>query len=95
MWYGHRGSAYRIGYAESVDGIRWIRKDDQAGIDVSPNGWDSESIEYPCYFTHGTSKYLLYNGNAYGKTGFGLAVLESEIVGLVPSAALMKKEAVA
>ncbi|MBV8490707.1 MAG: hypothetical protein JO199_09275, partial [Candidatus Eremiobacteraeota bacterium] len=27
MWYACRGAAYRIGYAESHDGISWIRKD--------------------------------------------------------------------
>lgn len=37
-WYAYRGATYRIGYAESHDGTRWIRKDDEAGIDVSPSG---------------------------------------------------------
>lgn len=77
MWFSCRGDAYRIGYAESTDGIRWQRKDDEAGIDISVEGWDSEMIEYPFVFDHRGSRYMLYNGNAYGKTGFGLAVLES------------------
>ena len=34
MWYSYRGNKYRIGYAESGDGISWIRKDHEAGIDV-------------------------------------------------------------
>ena len=46
------------------------------GMDVSPNGWDSEMICYPYVFDHGRNRYMLYNGNGYGKTGFGLAVLE-------------------
>ena len=33
-------------------------------------------IEYPFVFDHDGSRYMLYNGNGYGKTGFGLAVLE-------------------
>jgi hypothetical protein len=76
MWYSYRGSAYRIGYAESRDGIVWTRKDSEAGIDVSDSGWDSEMIEYPCVFDHRGDRYLLYNGNDYGKTGIGLAMLE-------------------
>jgi hypothetical protein len=77
MWYSRRGSTYRIGYAESSDAIKWIRKDDEAGIDVSPEGWDSEMIEYPFVFDDSGRRYLLYNGNGYGATGIGWAVLES------------------
>jgi hypothetical protein len=76
MWYSYRGDAYRIGYAESPDGLQWTRKDELAGIDVSPSGWDSESVEYPFIFDHKGQRYMLYNGNGYGKTGFGLAVLK-------------------
>lgn len=45
-----------------------------AWIDVSSSGWDSEMIEYPFAFHHSGALYMLYNGNGYGKTGFGLAV---------------------
>jgi len=76
MWYSYRGQSYRIGYAESDDGISWQRKDDLVGIDVSSSGWDSEMIEYPYVFDHNGRRYLLYNGNGYGQTGIGLAVLE-------------------
>jgi hypothetical protein len=76
MWYSYRGKSYRIGYAESNDGINWIRLDEQVGIDVSDFGWDSEMIEYPYVFDHKNERYMLYNGNSYGKTGFGLAILE-------------------
>jgi len=77
MWYSYRGEKYRIGYAESADGIKWTRMDEKVGIDVSPSGWDSEMIEYAFVFDHNGKRYMLYNGNGYGKTGFGLAVLES------------------
>jgi hypothetical protein len=78
MWYCYRAreSAYRAGYAESLDGIHWVRKDDDVGIDVSATGWDSEMICYPCVFEHEGAQYMLYNGNGYGATGAGLAVLE-------------------
>ena len=74
MWYAFRGGGYRIGYAESDDGLSWDRKDDEVGIDVSPNGWDSEMIEYPFIFDCKGKRYMLYNGNGYGKTGIGLAI---------------------
>lgn len=77
LWYSYRGQSYRIGYAESEDGICWQRKDEQAGIDVSPSGWDSEMVAYAHVFDHQGQRYMLYNGNQYGKTGIGLAVLES------------------
>lgn len=75
MWYSYRGDAYRIGYAESHDGLEWERRDDEAGIDVSPGDWDSEMVEYACVFDHGGSRHMLYNGNGYGETGIGHAVL--------------------
>jgi hypothetical protein len=79
MWYSYRGAAYRIGYAESADGgTTWTRDDARAGIGVSDSGWDSEAVAYPSVFDHGGARYMLYNGNGYGKTGFGLAVLEAD-----------------
>jgi len=82
MWYSFRAQptieTYRIGYAESSDGLSWKRYDERAGIDVSSSGWDSEMICYPSVFEHKDRMYMLYNGNGYGKTGFGLAVLEED-----------------
>lgn len=76
MWYSYRGHHYRIGYAESGDGIRWERKDHLVALDVSESGWDSEMVEYPCVFYHKDQLYMLYNGNDYGKSGIGLALLD-------------------
>jgi len=73
MWYSRRGHSYRIGYAESDDGLTWERRDDLAGIDVSPDGWDAEMIEYAAVFDHAGKRWMLYNGNGYGKSGLGLA----------------------
>lgn len=75
MWYSYKGDSYRIGYAESKDGLYWERKDELVGIDVSKSGWDSEMIEYPFVFDHKGKRYMLYNGNGYGITGIGLAIL--------------------
>lgn len=80
MWYSYRANkqieTYRIGYAESENGINWVRRDELAGIDVSIDGWDSEMICYPSILDFKGNRFMLYNGNAYGKTGFGIAVLE-------------------
>ena len=69
---------YYLGYAESDDGIHWIRKDDEIGIGLSEAGWDSENMSYGYRFVYGNKTYLFYNGNGCGKTGFGYAELEKE-----------------
>ena len=84
MWYSYRNatdyrtdpqSSYRIGYAESPDGRRWKRMDEDAGIDVSPESWDSEMIEYSHVFVWRGEKYMVYCGNGFGTSGFGYAKL--------------------
>ncbi|RKS01897.1 hypothetical protein [Flavobacterium sp. 102] len=83
MWFGKRKksdyrtnskNSYRIGYAESTDGMNWERKDNLSGIDVSAEGWDSEMISYPCVFKNESELAMLYNGNGFGKTGLGYAL---------------------
>lgn len=76
MWYSYRGRVYRIGYAESEDGLTWTRLDALAGISVSAAAWESEAVCYPCVFDWSGRRYMLYNGNRYGLTGFGIAILE-------------------
>ena len=77
MFYSIRtkSKGYRLGYAESRDGLEWQRKDDLVGIDVSEEGWDSEMIAYSSVWRHGDKVYLFYNGNGCGATGFGFAEL--------------------
>ena len=75
MWFSYRGDYYKIGYAESSDGINWLRLDNELSFNPSEKGWDSEMVEYPCVFEHGREVCMLYNGNNYGETGFGLAKL--------------------
>jgi len=87
MWYSYKGSvdyrtnkeqSYRIGYAESTDGKKWTRKDEEVGIDRSDAGWDSVMIEYPYVYEHKGKKYMLYCGNKFGESGFGYAELIEE-----------------
>ena len=76
MWYSvrRRSKPYRLGFAYSQDGLAWIRDDGAAGLEPSADGWDAEMIAYPHVFDHGRDRYMLYCGNGYGLTGFGLAV---------------------
>jgi predicted GH43/DUF377 family glycosyl hydrolase len=83
MWFSYRsgeGEKYRIGYAHKeltqTENELWELDLEGTGIDVSETGWDSEMIEYPFVFEHKQDTYMLYNGNSFGKTGFGLAKLE-------------------
>lgn len=79
MWYSIRtfSKGYRLGYAESPDGLCWERKDDQAGIDVSSQGWDSQMMCFGAVVNAAGRTYLFYNGNNYGQTGFGVALRRS------------------
>jgi len=70
--------SYRLGYAESQDGVKWTRMDDRVGIERSTEGWDSEMIEYCYRYKHKDKIYLFYNGNGFGRSGVGYAVLDSE-----------------
>ncbi|MDC3260122.1 hypothetical protein OAU66_01035 [bacterium] len=70
------GLGYRIGFAVSKDGIDWERKDHLVEIDVSKNSWDSDSLDKLEVILHNRKKYMLYNGNDFGKEGIGLAIYE-------------------
>lgn len=72
---GHE-RGYRIGYASSADLFNWNRDDARAGLDVSPEGWDSEMVSYPHVFEVDGITYMAYLGNGVGRHGFGLARLE-------------------
>jgi hypothetical protein len=78
MWYAFRGDRYRIGFAESVDGVSWSRMDDVAGLLAAGDGWESQMVEYPWVFDANGRRYMLYNGNDYGRSGVGLAVWEDD-----------------
>jgi hypothetical protein len=66
---------YRIGYAYSDDLATWTRNDENAGIDVSENSWDSDMLCYPHVFEMDGDFYMMYNGNEFGRYGFGVAKL--------------------
>ncbi len=74
--YRAKEAGYRIGYASSDDILNWKRDDSKAGISLSEEGWDSEMISYSHTFELNGNMYMLYQGNNFGKFGFGLAILE-------------------
>jgi hypothetical protein len=84
MWFCYRGTrdfrdgedSYRIGYAWSRDLEDWVREDDEAGLPPSPEGWDSTMVAYPYVVDAGGRFLMFYNGNGFGKTGIGCALLE-------------------
>lgn len=88
MWYSFRkidgyrddrSRSYRIGYANSIDGIIWNRHDHLAGIDVGAQGWDSQMIAYPNIINIEDISYMFYNGNGFGASGIGFAIRKNII----------------
>ena len=73
----NKDRAYRIGYAYSENLINWTRDDVSAGIGTSKDEWDSDMLCYPHVFHCDEKMYMLYNGNEFGRYGFGLAMLEN------------------
>lgn len=73
-----REKAYRIGMAWSDDLVNWTRDDEHTGIAVTPGAWDGDMMCYPHIFAIGERICLLYNGNEFGRSGFGLAELVQE-----------------
>lgn len=71
---------YQIGYAFSKDLKNWNRNDLVGGFFKSneANDWDNEMQCYPHIFTVNNKVYMLYNGNEFGKYGFGIAELLSD-----------------
>jgi sucrose-6-phosphate hydrolase SacC (GH32 family) len=67
--------SYRIGHATSDDLVEWKRTDSTLRLDCSASGWDSEMLCYPHVFGMDGEIYMLYNGNNFGRRGFGVAQL--------------------
>ncbi len=72
----NRERGYRIGHAWSDDLVDWNRDDDVPRLDIPDGEWDSDMQCYPNVFECDGRVYMLYNGNQFGRNGFGLAVLE-------------------
>ena len=68
---------YKLGYAYSKDLKNWIRDDEKLSFSLPDEGWDSEMMCYPHLFKVDDQLFLLYNGNNFGRYGFGAAKLVS------------------
>ena len=77
MWFCARGKNYKIGYAESKNGIKWIRRDNQFKVVGKPEKWDKLAMSYPSVIKYKKKLLMLYTGNDYGKAGMGM--LETKI----------------
>jgi predicted GH43/DUF377 family glycosyl hydrolase len=84
MWYAVRKStdyrenpenSYRIKCATSSDLIEW-KKIDSLGLTINEqSNWENQMVEYPHVFEFEKQTYMFYNGNGFGDTGFGYAIL--------------------
>ena len=83
MWFSSRGAKgyreiggehYMIEYAESKDGINWEFMPNNFKLELSNSEWDSEMLAYGSVHADGDQYFMLYNGNNFGKTGFGYAI---------------------
>jgi hypothetical protein len=66
---------YKIGIAESDNGIYWKNSGELhfiKPVSGTNETWDNESKEYPYSFNFEGNLYFAYNGNEYGRSGLGL-----------------------
>jgi hypothetical protein len=77
MFYGAGTESipYVLRLAASADGIQWRDRSDELGLTRGPDAWDSEMMAYPAFVELAGHGCLLYNGNGYGRDGFGWAEL--------------------
>jgi hypothetical protein len=74
MWFSSKGDAYRAQIAYSDDGLTWTRDPDGPSLQPSPDGPDSEMMEYFIVLHHKGKRVVFYNGNDYGRSGVCAAV---------------------
>lgn len=73
MWFSCRHNSYRMGFASTKNIKKWDRTSGEEILHISQDGWDSQSVEYASAFINNDQLYMLYNGNDYGRSGFGIA----------------------
>lgn len=69
-------NGYKITYAISKDLINWDRKIISLLSDDDIDSWDYEMQAYPRILSLQDKKIILYNGNFFGRKGFGYAELK-------------------
>lgn len=69
---------YRLGCATSPDLKNWSRNEEAFSVVGAKESWDDQMQCYPHLFEDSGKIYLLYNGNEFGKNGFGAMILEQD-----------------
>jgi hypothetical protein len=78
LYYSVRSPAgYRLGFARSVDGLDWSRCDDELRLDGRSEDWESDMTCYSAIVETRDATLMFYNGNSYGRTGVGVAILDN------------------
>jgi hypothetical protein len=72
LYFSVRGEAYRVGYAEGCSIHNLERK---ANLVFEGEKWMSKTQEYAFPLRNGQRTYLFFNGNGYGRSGLGYAIL--------------------
>lgn len=74
--YGSEQEPYNLGMAVSDNGFTWTRCDEMVRFDAPDEPWEKEMKAYPAAINTRHGAYFFYNGNAYGKDGFGCCKIE-------------------
>lgn len=75
MFFSVRGTRYKIEKAKSLDGINWERTGPITWGGVSQQ-WENRAATYPSIYNYSGQDFMFYNGDGYGKTGIGMAILK-------------------
>jgi hypothetical protein len=80
MWLSVRSAdtGYGLTYAESADGLAWTRYDDTIEFVGEQQHWDSDTKSFASIVDTQAGRFMFYNGNGFGETGFGVAQLLDE-----------------
>jgi hypothetical protein len=65
---------YTLSHATSSDGLRW--GDWEHDVMPAAAEWESQMRCFAAPIAIDGTEYVFYNGNGYGRTGFGLAILD-------------------
>ncbi len=72
LLYSIRRASYRIGCSLRTGNDGAWRRESSDLLGPSAESWDSDAQCYPAVVNAGGSTLMFYNGNGYGKTGFGV-----------------------
>lgn len=76
MLYSIRRQRYTIGLSQLDEASGEWRRVDSDVMGPGADDWETEASCYPAVIDVPAGRFLFYCGNGYGRTGFGVAVLE-------------------